>query len=150
MTVLCADVGLISTRRTTRVTESADVSPARLHIGVSLNGEWPLVNRFCSSGHLVNDDPTKTCPLPVWLCAGRGHGSSHRLTDSIAHSTDRQPLVSGQYFRPLFIWVHSLLVDLNSALVSGISSLKPLDAYWGLTSSEVMVMVCITTNPFFP
>ena len=113
MTVLCADVRLISTRRTTRVTESTDVSPARLHIGVSLNGEWPLDSRFCTSGHLVNDDPTKTCPLPVWLCAGRGHGSSHRLTDNSVHSTDRQPLVSGQYFRPLFIWVHSLLVVLN-------------------------------------
>ncbi len=138
MTVLCADVRLISTRRTTRVTESTDVSPARLHIGVSLNGEWPLVVRLCKSVHLVNDDPTKTCPLPVWLCAGRGNGSSHRLTDSIAHSTHRQPLVSGQYFRPLFIWVPRYWLYLMSALVSGILSLKPWDAYWGLTLSEVM------------
>jgi len=96
MTALCADVRFNSTRRTTRVTDSTDVSPARLThwwcvtqwwvtTGCSVLFEWALSQRR----------PDEDLSSARLASAGRGHGSSHRLTDTTAHSTDRQSLVSG-------------------------------------------------------
>ena len=144
MTVLCADVRLISPRRTTRVTESADVSPAWLHIGVSLYGEWPLVVLFCTKWALSQRRPDEDLSYYRQLAPDVDTAavidspivSPTRHTDNLLSADNISVRSSFGFTR---YWLY-----LISALVAAISSLKPLDAYWGLTSSEVMV--CITSN----